>query len=143
MKKYLVGRLDPDGKPVVGTVLDYPDEYTHEVTEEQYQNMHRLQIIDGDPVLHAEMHVDGPETIAAGVDFDLIVSLPEGASDTEITLTISAAGESGEPETLQTVNGLAFIPLRFDTAGTYQALITSRFNGVKNIELVVTGDAGQ
>jgi hypothetical protein len=53
MKRYLF-EIDAEGKPIKGTVVEYPDEYTVEGTEEVWLNTGRSTYVNGEWVITPE-----------------------------------------------------------------------------------------
>ncbi|ALS27206.1 hypothetical protein IJ21_18050 [Paenibacillus sp. 32O-W] len=140
-KKYLFA-IDADGKPTVGTVLYYPEEYTHEVPEEVWDNRDRAQFVDGEWVIHDPLTVSGPSEVAMGEDFDVLVSVPQPSPDDAVFVTVIYDGEASEPQPVQLSGGSAVIPLRFDTAGVYTISVRSRYHGFASLGVAVN-DAEQ
>jgi hypothetical protein len=130
MNKILVS-IDADGKAVAAITVSYPDEYTHEGTEEVRQNLERAQHTPDGWVIHDPLQlVLSAETVQTGDEVTATVTLPTNTPDSEVEFVVSYDGESLDPEVVAVSSGKAVATFSFEQPGVYRVTARSRFHGV-------------
>jgi hypothetical protein len=137
VKKYVFG-LAENGQARIGTVLDYPDDYTDEGDEDVWNNQNRAFKVNGQWTIYDPLAVDVPASAATDETITATVTLPAGSPDTSVTFTVIFNGEAADPVAVDVVNGAASQQFAFDTPGTYRITASSEHHGAAVGEVVVS-----
>ena len=124
-QKYL-SAIDENGKPTNFTTMYYPDEFTHEIPADIYQNIGRAQFINGGWIVH------DPFTIEQTGNLQFTATLPANTPCDVVSVTI----DDGATADYQVVDNVSVIDLPLE-AGQYKVNLFTLFHGSEMISLNV------
>ena len=138
-KKYMFG-IDENGKAMMGTVLEYPDEYTTEGTEEVWENQERAFYDEqtGTWTVYDRLTVSGPNSAMIGETITVTATLPENSPDDEVTFQVRFEDELSDQVTVTAIDGVAEQQFSFDTEGVYTIIMSSVHHGSASLGVTVS-----
>jgi hypothetical protein len=138
-KRYLFA-VSEDGRPSIGTVVEYPAEYTVEGTEEVWLNQDRAFFVDGEWMVYDPLIVEKGQNgdITTGATLNVTAFLPPDSPDTEITFAAIRDGQPvTEPITVQAEDGQAVHQFTFTNPGQYIITASSQHHGSAAVGVTV------
>jgi hypothetical protein len=134
--------LDADGKAKAAITINYPDDYTHEGTEEVLANLERAQFVDGQWIIHDRLQLVGPSTASVCEQVEIVATFPAGSPDSEARIDVAHIEPNGtlteaDPITVPIADGTASQTLEFAEPGTYRITVSSRFHGAQTLGVTV------
>lgn len=139
MKKY-VFTIGENGKAHTGTVLEYPDEYQYDGSEDVWNAMERsfYDKESGKWTVYDPLTIAGPSEAVVGDVISVTVTLPDESPDSEVTFSIRLDdGESTELGSVSATDGTAEMKISLDSAGSYTVFTTSEHHGWANMGVAV------
>lgn len=131
MKKYFFA-VNEDGRPTKGTVIDLPDEYNAEGSEEVWLNQGRAFFTNSEWIVYGPISVNAPDQVSVGDSYEVEINLPKNSPDTEVTLKIGT-----ELITLNCIDGSVSHTQTAHELGTVNMEIASEHHGTVGIEILV------
>lgn len=143
-KKYFFS-LDANGKPANGTIMNIPDEYTHEADENVWLNQDRAFFENGAWTVYEPIVISVPEIAEVDATVSVSATLPVGSPDTDVSFVVSYTDENGEqtmePIVVTAVDSVASHDFAFAVAGTYQISASSTHHGSDSGEVAINEPA--
>lgn len=135
-QKYMFS-VNEQGKAATGTVIDYPNEYTHEGTQEVWENQERAFYVDGQWIIYDKIALDVPTSGAADEEITATATLPADSPDSEVTFSVRYQDQEWEPITASAMDGQAQTTLEFAEVGAYQITVSSMHHGADVQEILI------
>lgn len=138
MKKYVFG-LNPNGQVKIGTILEYPDEYTIEGSEDVWNTQNRAFYVDGAWTIYDPLAlVAAPSSAVVNQVFNVIAQLPENSPDTVVNFSVQHDLEVLQDNlSVTVVDGQVSQAFSFDTDGAYKIIISSEHHGTIVAEVTI------
>lgn len=134
-----------NGSVEAGTVIEYPSEYTHEGTEEVWENQSRAFYKNGGWVVYdlIQLTRDTESTVLPGTEISVTATLPIDTPDSEISFVVYFNNDPIiDPTTVAVAEGQAQKAFIFEDEGYYFIHAQSEHHGVAVVGVSVYATSG-